>query len=189
MGSDAWAEKEYSIKYVIDQVAQRGWEDASLQIDNFAELVKDRKVREAQTVAMYEQYFLPKRHEFEWEVLNEIVEAVVESRSSEFVAAAMAGGVLGNAAYDVLRKLCLFAATTLKKTLGKGGFKIADSFRQIASDAETLKKVFEVTSKARIGQMEEATGLPREKIYPLMKLFGLKHYRRGTNHCYWQQSD
>jgi len=56
------------------------------------------------------------------------------------------------------------------------------------NDTEKLKNFFSEHHKARIGGIEQATGLPREKIYPLIKLAGLNHYRRGDP-CWWEMPE
>jgi hypothetical protein len=58
---------------------------------------------------------------------------------------------------------------------------------QIGDDAETLKEFFQKVPKARIEEIELATGVSRDKIHPLLKLAGLNHHRRGTA-CYWGTS-
>ena len=62
------------------------------------------------------------------------------------------------------------------------------NIRQIADDTEKLKMFFLQHDKARIGEIEQATGLPRREIYPLIKLAGLNHYRRGDP-CWWEMPE
>src|SRR5207248_1928049 len=125
----------------------------------------------------------------DWQVLSEIVHAVIHAITSsptvDFAALAMAGGVIGNAAYDLLKKMCYDTASLLEKKLGEKAHERVASFKQIGADAETLKTFFQHTPKARIDEIEQKTGIPREKIYPLLKQAGLNHYRRGTP-CYWE---
>jgi hypothetical protein len=174
-----------SIEYTVSEVANRGWADNPLEVDRFANLRKERRIREAQVAALYEQYFLPERHEFEWQVLSDIATAITTSSVTQFAAVAVAGGALGNAAYDLLKIMCSYAASQFEEKLGDKARERAKSFRQLSTDAEKLKSFFSKNQKARIEEIEQATGLPREKVYPLMKLAGLNHYRR-YNPCYWE---
>ena len=178
-------ETQKSIEYTIDEVANRGWEENDVEVDQFADLRRDRRIRDAQIAALYEQYFLPERHEFEWQVLYDIVTAVITSSAAKFVAVAVAGGVIGGEAYDLLKKMCSYTASKFEEKLGDKARGRAAGFRQLGADAEKLKSFFSRNNKARIEEIEQSTGVPREKIYPLMKLAGLKHYRRG-NPCYWE---
>lgn len=185
MKDDIMWETQKSIEYTVSEVASRGWIDNRLEVDRFAELRKDRRIREAQVAALYEQYFPPERHEFEWQVLSEITVTIVTSPAVKFAAVSIAGGVIGNAAYDMLKAMSSYAASKFEEKLGEKARERAASFRQLAADADKLKSFFSKNHKARIGEIEQSTGLPREKIYPLMKLAGLNHYRRG-NPCYWE---
>lgn len=188
MDNDVSWEGQKSIEHIIDQVAARGWLDNELQTDDFAQLRLDKRFHEAQIAELYEQYFLPERHEFEWQILSEVVRSIIHSPATTFVAVAIAGGVIGNAAYDLLKKMCLKAAELFEERLGSKARERAMGFRQLASDAEKIKQFFSQTQKARIEEIEQETGINRERIYPLLKLAGLKHYRRGDP-CYWEYPD
>jgi hypothetical protein len=185
MNDDVSWEGQKSIEHIIDQVAVRGWLDKQLQTDDFALLRLDKRFSEAQIAELYEQYFLPERHEFEWQILSEIVTTIINSPASSFVVAAITGGVIGNAAYDLLKKMCLAVAERFEERLGTKARERAMGFRQLASDAEKIKNFFSQIQRARIEEIERETGINRERIYPLLKLAGLKHYRRGDP-CYWE---
>jgi len=178
-------EAQKSIEHILNEVANRGWKENPLNVDQFAELRKEQRIREAIIAALYEQYFLPERHEFEWQILSETVNVVVASPATRFAGEVIAGGIIGNAAYDLLKKMCSYVVSKMEEKLGEEGGIRAQGFRQIVADAEKLKKFFSVKSKARIQEIEKATGVPRERLYPLMKLAGLNHYRRG-DFCYWE---
>jgi|ERR1051326_127449 hypothetical protein len=185
MGDDLDWEVKKNIDHIIDEVAIRGWADNQLQADDFAELRMDARFRDAQLAGLYEQYFLPERHEFEWLVLSEIVRAVVHSPVTGYVASTVALGVLGNAAFALLKKMCIEAANSFRAKLGTNGMERANGFESLAADAEKIQSFFGRHPKARIDEIERETGLARERIHPLLKLAGLRHYRR-ENACYWE---
>jgi len=189
MSDDTIWEAQKNIEYIINGLANKAWIEVSVDVDQFAELRKERRFREAQIADLYEQYFLPERHESDWQLLAEIVHTVVNAAISsptvDFAAGAIAGGVIGNAAYDLLKKMCHYVASKVQEKVGKRAHQRATSFRQIGNDVEVLQSFFQITSKARIEEIEQTTKLPREKIYPLLKLAGMNHYRRGTP-CYWE---
>lgn len=186
MSDDILWEGQKSIEYIINEVADRGWSDKSVEIDDFAKLRMDRRFREAQVAGLYEQYFLPERHEFEWQVLSEIITSIVSSSSMEFTAAAMAGGVIGNSAFELLKKMFSYAASLFEKKLGKEAHERAMGFKKLSDDSEKIQAFFTNNHKARVKDIEQETGIPRERLYPLLKLAGLKHYRRSKNSCYWE---
>lgn len=188
MDDDILWEAQKSMEYVINEVASRGWTDVPLDIDRFAELRQDRMFRDAQVAALYEEYFLPQRHESDWQLLSEIVQALVHvvltSPVTDFAAGAIASGVIGSSAYDLLKRMCTHAASLLESKLGEKAHERVASFKRIGEDAEKLKTFFLQKEKARIEEIEQATSLRREQIYPLLKLAGFNHYRRGSP-CYW----
>lgn len=100
----------------------------------------------------------------------------------------MTGGVLGNAAYDLPKTMCIGVAERFENTLGAQARERATGFRQLAADAEKIKSFIGQKQRARIEDIERETGISRERIYPLMKLAGLKHYRRNDP-CYWEMSN
>jgi hypothetical protein len=159
-------EAQKSIEYVINGVAERGWMELPLDVDQFAELRKDQRFREAQVAALYEQYFLPERHESDWQMLAEIAQAIVKTITSspvvDFAALAVTGGVIGNAAYDLIKSMCSYTATLIAKKLGQKASGRVASFQQIGTDAQILKTFFQKIPKARIEEIEQSTGIPRE---------------------------
>lgn len=186
MPDDIDWEAKKNIDHILDEVAIRGWVDNQLQTDDFAELRMDARFRDAQLAQLYEQYFLPERHEFEWMVLYEIVRAVLHSPATTYVGSGIAIGVLGNAAFALLRKMCLEAARLFEAKLGASAKERAKGFREIAADADRITAFFGHHEKARIDEIERETGIPRDRIHPLMKLAGLKHHRRDDDACYWE---
>jgi hypothetical protein len=186
MADDADWEAQKNIDHIIDEVAARGWVDTQLQVDDFAELRMDARFRDAQVAGLYEQYFLPERHEFEWLVLSEIARAVVHAPVTGYVASSVALGVAGNVAFALLKKMCLEAANRFRAKLGTHATERANGFKYLAADAEKIQTFFGQHLKARIDEIERETGIARERIHPLMKLAGLKHYRRDDDACYWE---
>jgi hypothetical protein len=186
--NDTIWEAKKSIEYTFEKVAERGWQDTLETIDRFAELRKDKRFREAQVAALYEQYFLPERHEFEWRALNEIADVVIESQATAFVGGAITTGIIGDLAYDLLTQLAAHAAFVMSKRLEPRGGDRAQGFLELSKDIDRIRDFFSETKKARIKTIEEETGIPRERIYPIVKLAGLNHYRRGDP-CYWEIPD
>ena len=118
--------------------------------------------------------------------MSDIVDFIATSPTVGFAVGSIVGGILGNTAYDALKTLCNYAASIIDEKIGKKAKERANSFRQIAADTELLQSFFREKPRARIQEIEDATGLPREKIYPIIKIAGLNHYRRGEHSCYWE---
>jgi hypothetical protein len=182
---DRFWEVERTVDYVVDRVASRGWTDNPVNADRFDQLRTDLAIRSAQVAALYEEYFLPERHEFEWQVLSHIIDTIVGDPTTQFIGGVVVTGIIGSLAYDILKKMCQHTAQVFEQKLGERGKERAIGFRQIASDAQTIQNYFSATERARINDIEKATGIPREKIYPLLKIAGFQHNRR-MDACYWQ---
>jgi hypothetical protein len=187
MSQDSFYDADANIAHLILKVTERGWRQHSDDTDDFAVLRSDRRFRETQAIALYEYYFLPERHEFELAALDEIIRQITEMAPAAkgFAAGAIASGLIGGAAYDALKVMCTRTAAQFKKLLGNEGAERAKSFEQIAVDAEKIKMYFQKHEKARIEDIEKATGLARDCIYPLVKVAGCRHVQRGEGRCNW----
>lgn len=179
-------ETQKSIAYLIDGVAKREWVNTDIDVDYFARLREDSHIRNAQVAQLYEEYFFPERHEHEWQILTEIIGLIVTAPATEALVMAVSTGVVGNAAYELLRNLCVYVAEQYKTRLHEKARSRGDSFQQIADDIGKIQTFFREKPRARIAEIESATDVPREKIYPIMKIAGLNHCRRGDNTCYWE---
>jgi hypothetical protein len=179
-------EAERNIDHIIEKTAARGWTDRQVQIDDFAELRMDARFSDAQLTLIYEQYFLPERHEFEWLILYEIARAIVHSSVAGYVASSAVTGVIGGTAFNLLKKMCLSAASRFRTRLGPDAADRASGFEELAADSGKINNFLSKHSTARIEDIERETGIGRDRIHPLVKLAGLKHYRRGSNTCHWE---
>ncbi len=176
---NAW-ETQRAVQYIISEVAARDWVDPISDHDDFAQLRHDRTFREAATSALYEEYFPPRRHETDWQILSEIVGAVVNSPLAGFAANALASSIIGGAGYDLFKSLCRFASTQFKVQVGDRARSRANPFEQMANNAEALQAFFATTRRASIAEIEHGTKISREKLYPLLKIAGLRQYRSGS---------
>jgi len=84
MNDESFKEAQQNIDFTTTRVADRGWSDNPEQADRFAELRQDARFRDAQVAELYEHYFLPERHEFEWQVLSDIVYAVLHAPPAHY---------------------------------------------------------------------------------------------------------
>jgi hypothetical protein len=114
--------------------------------------------------------------------LRELIAVLTSERIRQFVATTVVAGVIGNSAFAALRTVIARITTEMKKA------KLPNSklrpFEGMRHDVEHIEKYFQNTGYARIAEIESLTGIPRERIYPLIKLLGFTHYRR-QHVCYW----
>jgi hypothetical protein len=170
------------LSYVIRELGRRGVSDSEINADDFQMLLLRKEFRDLVVGELYEAYFLPERHESDWQLLHELVAVLTSERIREFVATTVVAGVIGNSAFAVLRSVIARITTEMKKA------KLPSSklrpFQGMRDDVEHIEKYFQTNECVRIADMESSTGIPRERIYPLLKLLGFTHYRR-QHACHW----
>lgn len=164
-----------TLDQVIDAVVERGYDEKPESTDDYgALLARSFEHRKLVTFQLYDSYFPPKRHEFELQLLTSFVDAVAANPIAAFVGGAVAGGVVGNAAYDVLKHLL---ARLVSKT--KPIKRTHDGFKEIEKNTHRLMKFFEKRSQAGMADICEALDADADKVEPLLKLLGFRCRRKG----------
>jgi hypothetical protein len=171
-----------NVSYMIHSVGRRGIVERDLDVDDFRDLLSRREFRDLVIGELYEAYFLPQRHEFDWQVIHELVSIATSEQMKEFYAVAIVGGVLGNAATAVLRMLLKRVVSEMRAAkLPKAR---RDPFSAMEGDVGQIESFFLTHGCARINDVEASIKIDRERLYPLLRLLGFRHYRR-THTCYW----
>ena len=163
-----------TLDQVIDAVVERGYDEKSEPIDDYSVLLATFEQRKLVTFQLYDSYFPPKRHEFELQLLSSLVDAVTTNPAAAFLGVAVAGGVVGNAAYDVLKHLLV---RLVKKS--KPIKRTHDGFKEIEKNADRLMKFFEKRRQAGMTEICEALDADADKVEPLLKLLGFRCRRKG----------
>lgn len=170
------------LSYVIREVVRRGWSERELDADDFQVLLTRKEFQDLVIGELYEAYFLPERHESDWQLLRELVTIITSQHIREFIVLSAVGGVIGNSAFAVLRAAIVRIITEMKKA--KWPPSKRQAFQGIRKDVDGLEDYFRENGCARIAKIELSTGITREKLYPLLKLLGFTHYRRQYA-CHW----
>jgi hypothetical protein len=71
--------------YVIREVTKRGVSENELDADDFEVLLLRKEFKELVVAELYEAYFLPERHESDWQVLRELVTIATFRRKNDGV--------------------------------------------------------------------------------------------------------
>lgn len=171
-----------NISYVIRGVGRRGLSEDERDADDFRELLQHKEFRSLVVGELYESYFLPDRHEFDWHVLHEIVTIMSSEQIKEFLALAVVSGLAGNGATVALR--ALFKRIIAERKRARIPSRGEDPFVAMNRDIKEIESFFQRCHYARISEIEVGTGIARERLYPLLKLTGFTHYRRRYT-CYW----
>ena len=159
---------------VIAAVIERGYDDDREDIDDYAVLIGTFEHRKLVIFQLYDSYFPPRRHEFELQLLSSLVDAVASNPAAAFVGGAIAGGVVGNAAYDLLKRLLTHLSDSLKPVR-----RSKACFQQIEKNTERVMKFFEKRGQAGMKEICKSVDAEPDKVEPLLKLLGFRCRRKG----------
>ena len=173
-----------NIDWTIDNTLKRGYEDDIQEVDDYSLLLEKHEFRNLIIFELYENFFLPQRHEFELQILTDIVEAVVKYKPWSYALGASASGVIGNTVYDLLKKLLSHVSAKYKDR----DEKRSKSFGTIENEIDKIKKYFEIHESGKIDELEICLDIDRERLVPLLKLLGFKCYRRKKKNL-WVRPD
>ncbi|PKP08312.1 MAG: hypothetical protein CVU09_16175 [Bacteroidetes bacterium HGW-Bacteroidetes-4] len=167
--SPQFQEIENRISNTVTQVSNRGFDENEELYDDYSELIEKFEYKNAVIVGIYESYFPPKRHEFELQLITDIIEAVINSKLAMFTIGAAASGLIGDTFTNVVKKL-------LRKIIEgfKGQPNEEKKFKTILSDVEKIEKYFNDKEKEEIKVLVEKLGIEKERLIPLLKLLGYK---------------
>lgn len=163
----------FKIDFTIDAVMRRGYDDNYEEFDDYLILLEKYEFRKLVTFEIYESYFYPKRHEFELQIITEIVDAIANSKPAIFIGLAALSGVVGNAVYDLIKQLIIHVISKFKKEK-----RLSDKFNEIYQDIEKIHKYFESHNHVKLHQIESDLDIEPQKLTALMKLLGYKCNRR-----------
>jgi hypothetical protein len=167
--SPQFQEIENRISNTVTQVSNRGFDENEELYDDYSELIEKFEYKNAVIVGIYESFFPPKRHEFELQLITDIIEAVINSKLAMFTIGAAASGLIGDTFTNVVKKL-------LRKIIEgfKGQPNEEKKFKTILSDVEKIEKYFNDKEKEEIKVLVEKLGIEKERLIPLLKLLGYK---------------
>lgn len=69
-------ENDKSIDYILNEVLLRGYDDKADESNNFLHLIQKKEFKDLIALEIYESYFWNERHEFDLQLLKEIVNNV-----------------------------------------------------------------------------------------------------------------
>lgn len=164
-------------------VSERGYDEQKEECDDYSLLLQTYEFRNLVVFQLYEAYFPPKRHEYELELLTQLVEAVASSQTVSFLMAATVGGVVGNAAYDIAK-----ASLRLLIDRFKGNKRTQTAFQEVADNLEKVQTYMKSHKDVRISQIASDLDIETYKIEPLLKLLKC-HSRYQKKHKVWSKPD
>jgi hypothetical protein len=174
---------EKQLAEIIEAVSERGYDDIEEEADDYRYLLQKLEFRDCVIYEIYDSYFVPKRHEFDLELIRRIVETIVESKPLLIIGTAAFTGITGNAAYDLVKRLFSFTAQRFK-----GNKKRVKPFQDIANDLEKIKDYFKNRKQVTANRIASEIDIDSCRIEPLLKLLGFKS-RRKKRKLIWIRPD
>jgi hypothetical protein len=169
-----------TIERIIASVLERGIDDQELRFDDYQDLLPKYEFRNLVILELYNAYFPPKRHEFDLQIVTEIVNAILSNRQAVFIGTAALSGIIGSVSYDMLRGL-------LKAIIAAFGEKHGNQepFREIQTSAEKVVMFFEHKNQGTIEEIANFTGIDPERVLPLLRLLGYRCKRQKKKKSIW----
>ena len=164
---------ENNLSDIVQNVLERGYDDFVEEFDDFSIIITQYEFNKLVTFQLYEVYFPPKRHEFELQILSNIVDAVAQSWPVAFIGTAALSGIVGSTAYEVSKRLFAHVAKNFQKDK-----KRSKPFHEIDNNLMLIRNYFETRENAKIEDISEKLNVDRNKIEPLLKLLGFKCKRK-----------
>lgn len=180
--SPQFIEIENRIIQTITQVEKRGFDEIYEEIDDYSELIERAEFRNSLVTEIYENYFPPKRHEFELQILIDTVEGIVGSKLMIFTAGAAASGLIGDIFTNIVKRL-------LRKVIDsfKSSKKEQEKFKELYRDIEKVEIYFNKNSKQEINKLVKELNVEKERLIPILKLLGFKSYKKNGKR-YWEKN-
>jgi hypothetical protein len=162
------------IDHIIAAVIERGNDDNREETDDYSALRESFEVRKLVIFQLYDSYFPPKRHEHELQLITLLVDAVVAHPTATFLVGAAAGGIIGNASYDILKQLLSRIIRRFKPVN-----RSYSCFKEIENNADKLMRFFKGRHQAGTREICKALDVEPGKIEPLLMLFGFSRRWKG----------
>lgn len=153
-------------------VLARGYDDDQLEWDDYATLLQTYEFRKLVTFELYEAYFPPRRHEFELDLLARLVDAVAASKPAAFLAGAAAGGVVGNAVYDMLK----WSLAHVKERF-RSARRTHDAVEAIVDNVDRVRAYMNAHDDVSAAKISADLDVEVCRIEPILKLLGCRAHR------------
>ena len=164
-------------------VRERGHDDLHEEWDDYAILLQTYEFRKLVTLELYDAYFPPRRHEFELDLLTQLVGAVSSSKPAAFLAGAAAGGVVGNAVYDLLKAALAHVVGRFRNITWTH-----DAVQEIAENVQKVRTYMDTHDDVGTSQISCDLDIEAHKIEPILKLLGCRS-RRIKKRRRWRKPD
>jgi hypothetical protein len=164
-------QSQLKIDQVVDAVLERGYDDICEDWDDYSLLVDKYEFRKLIIFQIYENYFPPRRHEFELQIISDAMDFVVSNKATLI---SFSLGVAGNATWDILKNMFLYLKSKFPKD-----HRSHKPFQEIANNIKKINNYFEKHEKASLNKIISELNVEPQQLEPLLKLLGFRCKRKG----------
>ena len=167
-------ENRRNIEYILDTVIERGYNGNENSCNDFSKLIIRKDFKDLVALELYEYYFWDERHEFDLELLKEIVENVADYFGNPETIKQIESGFLQTLPSAIIVSLVTSIWSKLKIIVKKNKPEGNSSWERIEKNTKKIDKEFENHDYILTEDIEGIFGISREEIQPLLKLLGCK---------------
>ena len=169
-------ESNKNIEYILDAVVVRGYNNNSSDCNDFVELIQKKDFKDLIALELYESYFWDERHEFDLQLLNEIVESVSAFYRNPDIIMQIKAGLLQTIPSAIIIAMVTNIWKKIKTVkIGHSASKDENSsWIRIEMNVKKIDKEFSTHNYVLTEEIERIFNTSREEIQPLLKLCGCK---------------
>jgi len=161
------------IDYIIEAIQKRGSDARDKTHNDFLDLLRRKEFKDLIVLELYEVYFYRDRHEYDLQILKEIVESVGAHLFSRDNCTALKNGLLMTLPSLFLMKLLASIGSRLKKVKDKSK---QSPWGKMEANVNKLDSAFGSHDYILTEDIKNIFGATNDEILPLLKLFGCKCY-------------
>lgn len=165
-----------NIDYIVDEVLLRGYNDNSSVCNDFSKLIHRKDFKDLIALEIYEYYFWNDRHEFDLQLIKEIVESIAAYFSNPEVIQQIESGILQNVPSAIIISSVAAIWAKIKKINKKHNTEGNSAWEQLKKNTQKIDEEFANHDYVLAEEIETVFGTSREEILPLLKLCGYKCY-------------
>ncbi len=167
-----------NIDYILEKVLLHGCNDNSSECNDFSKLIQRKDFKDLVALELYEYYFWDGRHEFDLQLLKEIVDSVAAYFSDPAVLKQIESGILQNIPSAIILSSVALIWAKLKNLTKKAKSleEQGSAWLRIEKNIKKIDSEFENHDYILTEEIETIFGTSREEVQPLLKLCGCKCY-------------
>lgn len=167
-----------NMEYILDEIVARGFNINPRECNDFSILLQRKDFKDLIALEIYESFFWEDRHEFDLQLLKEIVDSVSAFFSDPETIIQIKTGFMQTLPSAIVVTMTTAIWNKLK-TIPKNKNKEQSgnsSWTQIEKNIKRIDEIFSIHDYILTNEIESMFDASREEIQPLLKLCGCKCY-------------